>query len=245
MLLQRSTLIFLCGLVLFGVQLQSRCLGQHSQPQPDVQQQESKPSEQKPSEPKETKPKSDCESPSFNCPSASLFTDGVFFVYGTSCCTPTGPTCALQFSSALYLYENTIDAADFGCEADPNGAAGCECLTDQNRVGDGSGTGSGGELTFDPDDASAISPSTHCDSYFVKVASDNSYYRVYVCSVNLGPGKLYGGNFAIRSTKMPPSQFPVLAYPTAKVNGRVHKLTVQVPIQGGGTQPTIFPIVQK
>lgn len=186
-----------------------------------------------------------CPSPGFNCPLASLYTDGVYFVFGTSCCTPDGPACRENFSNGLYLYNNTIPSSGMGCEADPAGAEGCKCKTSESLAGTGSGTGGNGELTFNPDDATSVSTTTgSCDDYFIKVQGTEEYYRCFNISYTY-QGGLRGGKMAIRSTKRP-TNFSVQNYPTIKAtSGGVNMLKVQVPVGGGNTVETTFKIAQK
>lgn len=240
-----SQLVLLCGLVLFTAQPDANCFGQDSDPPKPPETQQS--TEQKPLDTGQAEPvpSSDCESPGFNCPTAYLFTDGPFFIFGTSCCTPDNTTCIQNFSNGLFLYEDVIDPADFGCEASPNASEGCTCSTNRARIGDGTGTGSGGELTFDPEDAVRIRPITgSCDNFFVKVEADDSYYRVYNIVYPRSDGDSYGGRIAIRASERP-TNFPVLDYRTEKVTGSVNKLIVHIPMSGGGTEATEFMIVQK
>ena len=171
------------------------------------------------------------------CPKGLLFTDGVFFGYGTCCCKKTGPACAINFSLDLLLY--TKEIKKLGCES-PLVKPPCSCKTDETPVGSGGG---GGPLEFDPANAKAIVAKIgSCDSYFVKVSKDgvDEYYRTYNASFNVGLG-FVNNKFAIKS-RSKPTNFDVQTYATSvSVSGSDAFLTVDV----GNGSPATFKIFMK
>jgi len=144
-------------------------------------------------------------------------------------------------TDVINLYGNQIPQFQMGCKSDPIGGAPCTCKSNEPIVGQGGG--GGGALTFNPNDATAVSCQCNsCDDYFVKVTGAEEYYRCFTVQ--------YGSkvkSYALLSDRKPTKGrdgtiFTVQANP-ASVSGT--DLTVTVTLASGGTEDVVFPILQK